>query len=158
VDSAAFLESLPFFQGLQPGDRQRILQRFHVEDHEVEEVIFFQGRPADRLYLLASGQVEIRFKPDDGEALTVSVIEPGGVFGWSAALGRRSYTSGAVCTESGHSLSIRGRDLRRIFEENPATGVILLERLAEVIAMRLTSTHAHVMELLRQGLAPAQKA
>jgi len=158
VDSAAFLESLPFFQGLQPGDRQRILQRFHVEDHEVEEVIFFQGRPADRLYLLASGQVEIRFKPDDGEALTVSVIEPGGVFGWSAALGRRSYTSGAVCTESGHSLSIRSRDLRRIFEENPATGVILLERLAEVIAMRLTSTHAHVMELLRQGLAPAEKA
>ena len=158
MDSAAFLESLPFFQGLQPGDRQRILQRFHVEDHEVEEVIFFQGQPADRLYLLASGQVEIRFKPDDGEALTVSVIEPGGVFGWSAALGRRSYTSGAVCTESGHSLSIRSRDLRRIFEENPATGVILLERLAEVIAMRLTSTHAHVMELLRQGLAPAQEA
>jgi len=158
VDRAAFLESLPFFQGLPPADRQYILQCFRVENHEVEEVIFCQGQMADRLYLLASGRVEIRFKRYDGEALTVSVIEPGGIFGWSAALGRRSYTSGAVCTESGHSLSIQGRDLRRICEEHPATGVILLERLAEVIALRLTSTHAHVMELLRQGIAPAPKA
>jgi CRP-like cAMP-binding protein len=87
----------------------------------------------------------------------VSTIKPGGVFGWSAALGRRSYTSGAVCTEPGRSLSIRGHDLRRICEESPATGVILLERLAEVIAQRLTGTHSQVMELLRQGVAPRQE-
>jgi len=158
VDTATFHATLPFFRGLPASDRQRILQSFRFEDHEIEEVIFHQGQPADRLYLLASGRVEIRFKPYDGEALTVSVIEPGGIFGWSAALGRRAYTSGAVCTESGHSLSIRGRDLRQICEEPPATGVILLERLAEVIAMRLTSTHARVMELLRQGVAPGAEA
>jgi CRP-like cAMP-binding protein len=151
-------ENLPFFSGLTPNDRRRILSRFRVEDHDVEEFIFHQGQRADRLYLLASGSIEIRFKPDDGEPLTVSTIKPGGVFGWSAALGRRSYTSGAVCTEPGRSLSIRGHDLRRICEESPATGVILLERLAEVIAQRLTGTHSQVMELLRQGVAPRQEA
>src|SRR3990172_1493281 len=154
VDATTFLETMPFFQGLPAADRARILKRFQVEDHAAGEVIFQQGDAADRLYLLASGRVEIRFKPDDGEPLTVSVIESGGIFGWSAALGRRSYTSGAFCTEAGRSLSIRGLDLRRIYEEHPATGVILLESLAEVIALRLTSTHAHVLDLLRQGVSP----
>jgi CRP-like cAMP-binding protein len=156
-DSPPSLEDIAFFQGLSSADRKRILGSFRAEDHRAGEVFFQQDQPADRLYLLVSGGVEIRFKPYDGEALTVSIIEAGGVFGWSAALGRSSYTSGAVCTADGRCLSIRGRDLRRICEDHPATGVILLERLAEVIALRLTSTHDHVMELLRQGVRPGRE-
>jgi len=156
-DSPPSLEDIAFFQGLSSADRKRILADFRAEDHRAGEVFFQQDQPADRLYLLVSGRVEIRFKPYDGEALTVSIIEAGGVFGWSAALGRSSYTSGAVCTADGRCLSIRGRDLRRICEDHPATGVILLERLAEVIALRLTSTHDHVMELLRQGVRPGRE-
>ncbi|MBF8255250.1 MAG: hypothetical protein HW375_157 [Anaerolineales bacterium] len=156
-DSPPSLEDIAFFQGLSSADRKRILASFRAEDHRAGEVFFQQDQPADRLYLLVSGRVEIRFKPYDGEALTVSIIEAGGVFGWSAALGRSSYTSGAVCTADGRCLSIRGRDLRRICEDHPATGVILLERLAEVIALRLTSTHDHVMELLRQGVRPGRE-
>ena len=156
-DSPPSLEDIPFFQGLSSADRKRILANFRAEDHRAGEVFFQQDQPADRLYLLVSGRVEIRFKPYDGEALTVSIIEAGGVFGWSAALGRSSYTSGAVCTADGRCLSIRGRDLRRICEDHPATGVILLERLSEVIALRLTSTHDHVMDLLRQGVRPVRE-
>ncbi|MBM2842964.1 MAG: hypothetical protein HW404_801 [Anaerolineales bacterium] len=156
-NSPPSLEDIAFFQGLSSADRKRILASFRAEDHRAGEVFFQQDQPADRLYLLVSGRVEIRFKPYDGEALTVSIIEAGGVFGWSAALGRSSYTSGAVCTADGRCLSIRGRDLRRICEDHPATGVILLERLAEVIALRLTSTHDHVMELLRQGVRPGRE-
>ena len=152
------LNDIPFFHGLTAADRQRIEASFREEDFRAGEVLFHQDAFADRLYLLVSGRVEIRFKPYDGEALTVSLIEPGGVFGWSAALGRSSYTSSAVCTADGHALSIRGRDLRRICIDHPATGVILLERLAEVIALRLTSTHDHVMELLRQGMQPGREA
>ena len=157
AESSPSLDELAFFQGLPAADRQRILAGFRSEEHRAGEVLFQQDQPADRLYLLLSGQVEIRFKPYDGEALTVSVIEPEGVFGWSAALGRASYTSGAICTEDGRCLSIRGRELRRICVEHPATGVVLLERLAEVIALRLTSTHEHVMELLRQGMHPERE-
>lgn len=157
IPNGPSLEDIPFFLGLSSADRKRILANFRAEDRRAGQVFFQQDQPADRLYLLVSGRVEIRFKPDDGEALTVSVIEAGGVFGWSAALGRSSYTSGAVCTADGRCLSIRGRDLRRVCQDHPATGVILLERLAELIALRLTSTHDHVMELLRQGVRPGRE-
>jgi len=114
--------------------------------------VFAQDDPADRLYVLLSGRVAIRFKPHDGETLTVTEIAPGGVFGWSAALGRRSYTSSAVSLEAGEALGLRGADLRRLCETQPDTGVVILERLAEVIAERLRSTHAQVVDLLRLGM------
>lgn len=129
-----------------------ILERFHGEEYPAGTILFEQGQPADRLYVLLSGRVEIVFKPYDGEALSVTTIEPGGVFGWSAALGRAAYTSGAFVVDNCQCLSIRGLDLRRICEEHPAAGVLLLERLAEVIAQRLSSTHDHVLRLLRRGM------
>jgi CRP-like cAMP-binding protein len=115
-------------------------------------MVFAQDDPAVRLYVLLSGRVAIRFKPHDGDWLTVTEIAPGGVFGWSAALGRRSYTSSAQCIESGQALSLRGADLRRLYETQPETGVVILERLAEVIAERLRSTHEQVVDLLRLGI------
>ncbi|HSR47789.1 MAG TPA: cyclic nucleotide-binding domain-containing protein [Anaerolineales bacterium] len=154
----AALIKLAFFQGLDPDEQDLILKRFRPEHHNAGTVIFLQDQPADRLYLLVSGQVEIVFKPYDGEQLTVSLIDPGGVFGWSAALGRSGYTSSARCAADSECLSIRGSDLRRMCEEHPATGVVLLERLAEAIAQRLTSTHEHVMELLRQGIRPVPES
>src|SRR3972149_449277 len=101
VPDSPSLEDVSFFQGLSSADRKRILANFRAEDHRAGEVFFQQDQLADRLYLLVSGRVEIRFKPYDGEALTVSIIEAGGGFGWSAALGRSSYTSGAVFTADG---------------------------------------------------------
>lgn len=144
--------SIPFFDDLDADHRRLIEDHFRAQEHNAGEVLFEQGQHADRLYLLTSGRVEIRFKPDDGEALTVTTIEPGGVFGWSAALGRSAYTSGAVAVDDSRSVSIRGADLRRICEDDPATGVILLERLAGVIAERLSSTHEQVLHLLRRGM------
>lgn len=147
-------EGLAFFDGLGPDERNLILKRFRPEQYDAGAVIFQQDQPADRLYLLVSGEVEIVFKPHDGDAISVSRILPGGVFGWSAALGRQGYTSGAVCAERSQCLSIRGYDLRQMCSEHPSTGVVLLERLAEAIAERLTNTHERVMELLRQGIHP----
>ena len=146
------LKSSPLFSGFSDTQLQALAKLFEGEHLQADEVVFAQDDPADRLYVLLSGRVAIRFKPHDGEILTVTEIAPGGVFGWSAALGRRSYTSSAVCLEAGEALGLRGADLRRLCETQPDTGVVILERLAEVIAERLRSTHAQVVDLLRMGM------
>ena len=148
------LKSIPIFKGLSPEILDLLAQLIAREQYAAGEVIFRQGERADKLHVLQSGLVEIRLKPYDGEILTVAMIESGGVFGWSAALGRRDYTSDAVAIEDGKGMSIRGDDLRSFCEDHPESGILLLERLAEVISARLRNTHQKVMELLQQGLAP----
>jgi CRP-like cAMP-binding protein len=147
------IASLPIFRGgLQADEVELLASRFNEESVQAGAVLFTQDARADKLYVVLSGHLEIRFKPYDGEILTVAELREGGVLGWSSALGRRTYTSSAVAIEDSRVLSIRGQALRRLCETHPKTGVVILERLAEVIAERLRSTHEHVVKMLREGM------
>lgn len=115
-------------------------------------IIFEQGSQADALYLLLVGCVEVIYKPYDGPALTVARITPGGVFGWSAALGRDVYTSSAVAGEAVEAYRLNGQRLHQLCESHPETGVVLLERLASIIAERLSSTYEQILSVLQNGM------
>ena len=117
-----------------------------------DQVVFHQGDPADYLYFVIDGKVAIRFKPEDGPELTVSELDQGDVFGWSSALGSHSYTSSAICTECGLFIRVESGDLKKLCQEHPETGILILNRLAGVIARRLRGTHNQVLALLHRGL------
>jgi CRP-like cAMP-binding protein len=146
------LSAVPIFNGLESEELQLLTKCFHDEMYPEESLVFQQGQRAEKLHILLSGKVDIRFKPYDSEALTVASLSAGDVFGWSAALGRHDYTSDAYVTEEGHGLSIRGDVLREFCETHPRGGIILLERLAEVISSRLRQTHGKVVQLLQEGI------
>lgn len=144
---------LAIFEGLD-GNQIHQLAPFLVEcQFHKGFVVFEQGQPAEHLFILLGGEVLIHYKPYDGPSLNVARIEPGGVFGWSAALRHDVYTSRAVAAQDSAALCMRGASLPVICAKYPETGNIWLEHLASVIAQRLQSTHAQVLELLRQGMA-----
>lgn len=128
---------------------QPLFKEVSFREHEV---IFNQGDAADQLFFVLHGKVAIRFNPEDGPILTVSEVGEGDVFGWSAALGSRSYTSSAVCLQAGTFLTLEGADLKTLYQDHPETGILILNRLADVIAQRLRGTHEQVVEMLYQGL------
>ncbi len=143
---------MPIFRGL--GEMQlEFLDPFVELCHfSKSQVIFDQGQAATYMYILRQGQVIIQFKPYDAPLLTVTHVAPGGVFGWSAALGRVEYTSAAIAAVESDAYQLRGEGLSRICDQYPETGVVILGRLASVIAERLQSTHAQILTMLSQGL------
>jgi CRP-like cAMP-binding protein len=144
--------NLSLFQGLDEDQLSMLRSIFVPCDYYAGTMIFAQGDPAEQLYIVVSGEVIVNFKPDDGPPLTVARIRPSSVVGWSAALGSRTYTSAAVCTEYTQLLRVRGSDLRQLFEAYPEIGPIILDRLAALIAERLRNTHPQVVAMLEQGL------
>ncbi len=146
------LDQLPLFEGFTAEQRRLIRPLFTPTDCYADVALFEQGAPAEYLYLVVVGEVAIRYKPDDGPELLVARVQPGGVVGWSAALGSRTYTSGAVCTVYTQMLRVSGANLRNLCNQHPETGIMILERLAAVIAERLRNTHEQVMKLLKLGL------
>jgi CRP-like cAMP-binding protein len=145
-------DQLPLFEGINPVQRAMLRQIFTPVDSYANSLLFEQGELAEFLYLVVEGEVIVNFKPDDGPAITVAHVQPGGVVGWSAALGSRAYTSRAECLVYTHLLRVRGTDLRKLCEQYPETGLLILDRLATVIAERLSSTHKQVVALLELGL------
>ena len=119
-------------------------------------VILEQGTPAEFLYLVISGAVEVSYKPYDGTPITVSHIEKGGLFGWSAVVGSEEYTSSAMAIEDVEAFRVHGSDLRKFCVEHPEAGKDILERLADGVALRWKDAHKQIKSLLVQGISECQ--
>ena len=147
-------DQLAIFEGMDISQRSLLKKYFVVCECEDGQVIFAQGDHAEFLYVVIEGEVDINFKPDDGPELMVSRIKEGGVFGWSAAFGSGFYTSGATCTQSVSLLRVRGTDLKMLRENHPETGILILERLAAIVARRIENSddRSQVMAFLEHGL------
>jgi CRP-like cAMP-binding protein len=145
-------EDLPLFRDLTPEQIQLLRPMFISYGYHSGTVLFEQGASAEHLYLVVEGEVTIRYKPEDGPPIVIARIRSGGVVGWSAALGNRFYTSAAICSEGAQLVRVRTRDLRYLCEVHPDTGILILDRLASVIAERLLHTHDQVMALLLHGM------
>jgi len=115
-------------------------------------IVFEQGDRAEYLYLVVSGEVVIRYKPDDGPTINVARVRDGGVFGWSAIIKRRNYTSSVECTAHTQLLRVSSTDLQSLCEKYPETGTIILDRLVADVAERLRSTSEEMYLLLESSL------
>ncbi len=156
--TAEFL-NFPVFQGLSAQQVEWLASRFEPRFYPANQEIFNQGDAAEYLYILSSGKVIIRYKPYDAPPLTVATIQPGEVFGWSAALGRSVYTSGAVTLEASRVYRIQGSRLRAVCEECPDTGALLIQRLANVASehQRRIQTQTEVIKVLTSSLDRKKK-
>lgn len=146
------LREVQLLKGLTPRDLGRLAAESTLYVCDEPHLVFDQGGAADALFILLDGQVEIRYKPDDGDPLVVARIEPQGVFGWSAAIGRDRYTSSAVATTPIRAIQTDGKRLRELYDSHPETGEVIFERLAQAIAGRIHSTRETVLELLVAGI------
>lgn len=115
-------------------------------------LILEQGAPAEFLYLVISGTVDVSYKPYDGSPITVSHVEKDGLFGWSAVLGSEAYTSSATAIEDLEAFRVHGSDLRKFCMQHPDAGKDILERLADGVASRWKDSHKQVKSLLVQGM------
>ena len=115
-------------------------------------VVLRQGTPADHIYMIKKGKVEVSYKPYDGTPITVSILEKDGLFGWSAVVGSSKYTSSATAIEDLEAYRINGSALRKFCMEHPDAGKDLLERLASAVSYRWVDAHEQINSMLMHGM------
>jgi len=145
------------FKGLDEAQVELLRPLFEAFSCQAGTVIFQQDKPAEFLYLVISGKVDMSFKPYDGIPITVSHVDKGGLFGWSAVVGREQYTSTAVAIEAVEAFRVHGRELRKFCREHPEAGEEILERLADGVSSRWTNAREQVKAILIQGLTEKSK-
>lgn len=146
------LFALPIFHDLSPEQQNLLVPLISLCHLPKNTLVFQKGDAARYLYIVESGIVEILFKPFDGSDMSISQIQRGGIFGWSAAMGREIYTASAKAMLDCEAYRFEGQALRELCENNAETGVVILEKLSQAISHRLENTHQGVMALLMQGM------
>ena len=116
------------------------------------ETVIQQGKPADYLYFIINGKAEVSFKPYDGSSITVSHVEKDCLFGWSALVGSRTYTSSVIAIENLETIRIQGSELRKLCMDHPEAGKEILEQLANVVSSRWKNAHEQVKAMLLNGI------
>jgi CRP-like cAMP-binding protein len=147
------LLTFSLFQGFSAEQVDHLLTLMEEHTYAADTEIFAQGARAEFFYILFRGEVTIRYKPYDGPSLVVARILPGGVFGWSAALGRKAYTASTIALRNGSAYRLRAEKLQKLCDQYPETGAILLKKLTEVISQRVQVTHDQVFRILNQGMS-----
>lgn len=146
------LVDLTLFKNFDQTQLDLLRQVFVPCDCHTGTIIFKQGDPAEYLYLVVSGEVVIRYKPEDGPPINVARVRGGSVFGWSAIIKRRIYTSTVECTAHTQLLRISSTDLQSLCEKYPETGTIILDRLMADVVERLRATSPEMYTLLESSL------
>jgi signal-transduction protein with cAMP-binding, CBS, and nucleotidyltransferase domain len=146
------LNRLPAFEDLDHEYVELLTPLFERFSCQAGSIVLQQGAPAEYLYLILNGQVEMLFKPHDGIPITITHLEKGDWFGWSAVVGSRKYTSSAIAILDLETIRIHGNELRKLCVEQPEAGKVVLERLADNVSVRWKDAHKQVQSILAKGM------
>ncbi|MBI2830842.1 MAG: cyclic nucleotide-binding domain-containing protein [Chloroflexi bacterium] len=111
--------------------------------------IFKGGNSAEELLVVVEGKIALQemlpnSQGQSNRRVTVDVITPGEVVGWSAIVQPYIYNFSAVCLQKVKVLSFSATKLRWLLENNREIGYKLLNGLIKVVASRLDDTR-HVL-------------
>lgn len=146
-------ESVPLFKDVDDRTLQLLESLFEPFSCPAGTIIFEQGDPANHIYLLLGGSVEVRYKPYDGPPITITTLTKGHFFGWSAVIGNLTYTSGTVCKEDCVAIRMSKTDLHSFCTREPEAGCIILNLLAQSVSSRWQDAHSQIQSLLNSRLA-----
>lgn len=146
------LSEFPLFTDLAKTDLEIIAPLFDSRVYPAGATIIEQGGRADHLFLLAKGKVRIRYKPYDGDTITLTHVHAGGVFGWSAVLGNPVYSSSVVCATDCECFSVKSSDLHLLEVKYEQTAQALLNRIADAVSARWEKSQAQVRSMLAKGV------
>jgi CRP-like cAMP-binding protein len=135
------LSSCYLFQGLSESALNQII----VIGGEIpilkDQWLYRENEPAEHMYILKKGAVELITTVDDVVELPTSIIrQAGSCFGTAALVSPHVYSLSARGAEDGSLLAIKRADLQKLIHEDRELGFTILTNLAQHFLERLQET------------------
>ena len=130
------IQEIKFFEGIDSNVINEIKQGCSAKTFEEGDTIFEKGSPADFLYFLEQGSIDLFLKEKD---MTLCTLEqPGEVFGWSSIVENGIYTSTSICRAKTSVLRIPKNKVEEIFNNNTKAAVEFYRRLGSIFSKRIS--------------------
>lgn len=119
------------------------------------ERIFEAESPAEYLYIVSQGAVELRFKVTHyfaSKEITLDRKFNGDAFGWSALTEPYIYTLSALTMQDSKLLKFKANDIMKLCTDNNHLGYHLMKNIAEIIGERFASIQRILIDVIQQNL------
>jgi CRP-like cAMP-binding protein len=142
--SPELLKRYPLFGSLSDEQLQSLASIAEEQSWEVGETIFEIGSPAENLYLLMEGSIDLFYRvedeqnPDETKHFGVGEINPGEPFAISALFEPYELTASAVASRPSKGIQMDAQRLLQLGSYDLELGMILQRELIKAIFERLT--------------------
>ena len=160
------LSRFRFFSEVPQKALEAISAACKVVDFPAQTVVFQPGEPADTLYCMVEGEVELSLEVHDKSlkvdvrheesvhaqmldhvrVIVVDTVRSGQIFGWTALAGSGKRAVIAKCSRATRVCALPAAELNGMIAKDPALGHLIFKRLAEIIAKRLNARTDRLIE------------
>jgi len=134
------LREIPVFAGLNKKEINEIEKLTHERTYQTDEDIFKQLAPAEGMFIIISGEVEI-YIHNNGAKNILTNLKDHEFFGEIALLDEKPRTAGAVARKPSVLLGFFKPDLLSLMDRNPVLSNKILTNLGAVLSERLRKTN-----------------
>jgi CRP/FNR family transcriptional regulator, cyclic AMP receptor protein len=138
------IEQAPLFSVLRGEDLRDLADKFHVVRYRRGEVLFREGEPAERMFLIAEGRVKLTTASPAGQELLIAVLGRGQIFGELGVVDRGPREMDARAMEDMTVFSLTGDQFWTVIEGRPA----LARRMLELMGRRLRRADQATQDLV----------
>ena len=137
---SAILSQTDFFQGLTPGQIDRVAAVSEMQQFENGHQVYRIGEQAKAVYVLVDGTVRMTIGFGGRNAKAGDIVRRGDVFGWAALTpGCNQRIATASCLSRCDVLAVDGLGLLNLMEQDHTLGYRLMTQLTRLITGTLTA-------------------
>jgi len=149
----AIIRAQPYFEGMKPDHLDIVVDSAIEMTFEPEEILFHEGEPANRLYLIEAGGVVLEaHEPADG-TVVIQTLGPGELLGWSWLFPPFVWHFRARAVAPTRAILLDGAHLLIAAERDHDFGYRLMKRVAQVLIHRLEATRQQLLKRPDRALA-----
>ncbi|GGX00996.1 hypothetical protein GCM10010297_23230 [Streptomyces malachitofuscus] len=139
-------KAIKLLTALPPPQRERLMALAREVSFPEDSRIFEAGGTADRFWVIRSGAVSLDQQVTELHRVTVAGLGAGDLLGWSWLFPPYEWDFGAVAFSPVRAYEFDAAAVLRLCEEDPELGLMLVRKVAEVLAHRLETTRGKLLE------------
>jgi CRP/FNR family cyclic AMP-dependent transcriptional regulator len=141
-----------FVAGMRPEHLKRLIEVAMFKRFERDEIIFREGGPANRFYLICRGKIAVESGRHAGGSPLIQWVGEDEVLGWSWLFAPYCWHFTARAVEPTAAIFFYGTRLREQSESDPAFGYELMKRVAGIVIQRLQITRVQLLQLQQESI------
>ena len=150
------LKNIGFLQGFLDDHLQHLASLAESKEFPAGSVVFRDGQPSSSTYLVLRGDIALELNVPTRGPMQFQTVGPGELLGWSPVLGLGPMTSTASVQTPTTLLAFDAAQIRAFCAQDPSFGFAFMQRIAQVLASRLSATRLVLMDLYHEDQLPAR--
>jgi len=150
------LKHIQFLQDFSDDHLQHLASLAEIKEFPAGGEVFREGQSSPSVFLVVQGKITLEINVPTRGAMQFQTVGSGELLGWTPVLGPGPMTATARVQTPSTLLALNGAQMQAFCAHDLSFGFAFMQRIAQVLASRLSATRLVLMDLYHEDQLPAR--